>query len=133
MKDTTRRTVAVVGTLVAGASLLGVAPAQAEEVAPSRITVRASDYDVASGEQFVLRGALWSEDEPVPGATVKVKTLRDGEWVRVKGAVVTTNDEGRYRVRVILAMKGERMLRVVGDPAGDDIATARKSLVVTVH
>lgn len=133
MKHTTRRAVAVAGALAATTTLVGIAPAQSAEIAPSRITVRSSDYDVASGEEFRLRGLLTSEGDPVPDATVRVKTYRNGEWVRLKGAVVNTNDEGRYRVRVILQMKGERQLRVVGNPQGDDIATARKDLVVTVH
>lgn len=133
MNHHTRRAAAVIGTLATAASVVSIAPAQAEEVAGSRITVRSSDYDVSSGEQFVLRGRLMSEGDPVSDATVRVKTYRNGAWVRLEGAVVSTNDEGRYRVRVILSLKGERKLRVVGNPQGDDIKTARKALVVTVR
>ncbi|HEX6247370.1 MAG TPA: hypothetical protein VFZ64_05815 [Nocardioidaceae bacterium] len=133
MNHHTRRAAAVIGTLATAASVVSIAPAQAEEVAGSRITVRSSEYDVSSGEQFVLRGRLMSEGDPVSDATVRVKTYRNGAWVRLEGAVVSTNDEGRYRVRVILSMKGERKLRVVGNPLGDDIKTARKGLVVTVR
>lgn len=128
-----RSAVALVATTAAAVSVVGVAPAQAADVAASRVTVHASDYDVRSGEQFRLRGILKSEGEPVADATVRVKTFRNGEWVRLRGAVVTTNDEGRYRVRVILQMKGERQLRVVANPQGDDIRTARKDIVVTVR
>lgn len=38
-----------------------------------------------------------------------------------------------YRIRMVLQMKGERLLRVIGNPDGDDIATARKTITVTVH
>lgn len=133
MRHTTLRAIALVGALAASTSVVGLTPAQSAEIAQSRITVRSSDYDVASGEQFRLRGRLTSEGDPVPDATVRVKTFRNGEWVRLEGAVVSTNEEGRYGVRVILQMKGERRLRVVGNPKGDDIATARRDLVVTVH
>jgi len=102
-------------------------------VAGSRITARASDATPASGQQLVLRGVLRSEGAGVSDATVRVKTYRNGEWVRLRGAVVSTNDEGRYRVRLVLSMKGDRRLRVVGNPKGDDIRTARKDLTVTVH
>lgn len=133
MNHHTRRAAAVIGTLATAASIGSIVPAQSAEVADSRITVRSSDYDVRSGEQFVLRGRLMSEGSPVSDATVRVKTYRDGSWVRLKGAVVSTNDEGRYRVRVVLSMKGDRKLRVVGSPQGEDIRTARKGLVVTVR
>lgn len=133
MNHTTRRTVAALGTLAAVTTLVGVAPAHSADVADSRITVRASDDDVRSGEQFVLRGRLTSEGAPVAGAPVRVKTYRGGAWVALDGAVVRTGSEGRYRVRVVLSMKGDRRLRVVGNPPGDDIRTARKGLVVTVR
>lgn len=131
--ENTRRTAAVIASLAAATTLIGTAPAQSAEVAGSRITARASDTTPASGQQFVLRGVLRSEGAGVSDATVRVKTYRDGEWVRLRGAVVSTDDEGRYRVRVTLSMKGDRTLRVVGNPTGDDIRTARKDLTVTVH
>jgi hypothetical protein len=133
MNHATRRTIAALGTLAATTTLVGVAPAHAADVADSRITARSSDYDVRSGEQFVLRGRLTSEGAPVAGAPVRVKTYRSGAWVPLDGAVVTTGSEGRYRVRVVLSMKGDRRLRVVGNPEGNDIRTARKGLVVTVR
>jgi hypothetical protein len=30
-------------------------------------------------------------------------------------------------------MKGKRLLRVIGNPPGDDIATARRTITVVVH
>lgn len=133
MNPNTRSAVAVLGTLAASASFLTVAPAQSADIAPSTITVRSTDYNVRSGEQFRLFGRLTSEGTPVTDATVRVKTFRHGEWVALHGAVVRTNDEGRYRVRVVLQMKGKRLLRVIGNPPGDDIATARRNVTIIVR
>lgn len=108
------------------------APALADDPAPSRITIRPTVSEPDPGQEFRLRGRLRSEGEPVAGATVRVQTWRDGGWQRLKGAVVTTDDEGRYRVRVVLFQDGDRDLRVVGNPAGDDIRTARATTVVRV-
>jgi hypothetical protein len=55
-----------------------------------------------------------------------------GGWENLSGAVVSTNSEGRYRVRVILFAGGDRDLRVVGNPAGDDIRNSRAYTVVRV-
>jgi hypothetical protein len=41
-------------------------------------------------------------------------------------------DEGRYRVRVVLFQDGDRDLRVVANPAGHDIRSARGHTVVRV-
>ncbi len=132
MNHTTRRVVALVSTVAASAAVVAVSPAQAVEPAPSTITAKPSAQVVSSGEQFRIRGFFTSEGDPVVGATVRVKTLHDGTWVPLKGAVVATHDDGHYGVRIILQMKGERRLRVVGTPAVDTIAVARRNLVVTV-
>jgi hypothetical protein len=129
----TRSVVAVVATTAAAVSVVGAAPAQAADIAGSSVTVHASDYEVRSAEQFRLRGILKSEGQPVEGATVRVKTYRNGEWHRLRGAVVRTNEEGRYRIRIKLQMKGQRQIRVVANPKGDDIRTARRDTVVTVR
>jgi hypothetical protein len=134
MKHTTRRATALVGALAAAASMASVAPAaQAAVLAPSRITVHATDYTPASGQTFRLYGLVTSEGTPLADATVRVKTFRNGEWVRLPGAVLLTHDDGHYRVRVILQMKGERLLRVVANPKGDDISNSRADITVTVH
>lgn len=78
------------------------------------ITVHVSDSTPASGEQFIARGRLIMGGLPAEDHVVKVQTYRDGTWVAVTGARVLTNEEGRYRVRLILSMKGERLLRVFG-------------------
>jgi hypothetical protein len=73
-----------------------------------------------------------SEGEPVGDAVVRVRTYVDGRWVDIKGARVTTNDEGRYRVRIVLYRKGDRLLRVVANPVGDDIKTAKAQVLMQV-
>lgn len=122
-----------VAAVATTAAVLSVAPAAtAATAASSRITVRASDYEVDPGEQFLLRGRLTSDGAAVPGATVRVQTWRNGGWVRIPGAVVSTDRDGRYRVRIVLSSGGDRDLRVVGNPVGDDIRTARTATVVRV-
>ena len=132
MNTHARRTTAVVGTLAAATTLLATAPAQSATLAPSRVTVHSTDYTPASGQTFRLSGAVWSGGHRVP-ATVRVKTWRHGTWVQLAGAVVQTNRFNRYNVRVILQMKGQRQLRVVGDPRPAGIRTSHKDITVTVH
>lgn len=134
--NTFRRAVAVAATLVAGASVVGLAPTTAAAAAAARnstITVRASDHhEVDPGEQFVLRGRMSSQGHAVPGATVRVQAFRDRGWHPLSGAVVRTNSDGRYRVRVVLQSGGDRDLRVVGRPKSDRIRVARAYTVVRV-
>ena len=132
MWHSTRGAIALVGALAASVSALGAAPAQSAEVAPSTITVHSTDYNVASGQHFRLLGKLRSEGVPVADATVRVKTFRNGEWVRLKGAVVSTHEDGHYNVGITLQMPGNRKLRVIGDPPGEDIATAVRTVTVVV-
>lgn len=132
MNRTARCATALVATMAAGISLAGVAPAQSETLVPSRVTVTSTDYTPASGETFRLYGAVRSDGGRVP-ATIRVKTFRDGKWVQLSGAVVNTNRYDRYRIRVVLQMKGERLLRVIGNPDDDSIATVRKTITVDVH
>ena len=128
-----RRTAIAGAAAAAAASLLVAAPAVAEEPAPSRMTAIPSKFQVDPGEQFVVRGRLLSEGEPVVGAPVRVRTWSDeGRFVDIEGARVKTNSEGRYRVRIVLYRKGDRLLKVIGNPAGDDIATARRNILMQV-
>ncbi len=129
---TTRRTAAVVASVAAAASIVSIAPAQAVSADRSRVTVRASDYEVLPGQRFVLRGRMTSLGDAVEGATVRVQGYRNGGWQNLKGAVVSTNSDGHYRVRVVLSSGGDRDLRVVADPAGDAIRKARGYTVVRV-
>ena len=73
-----------------------------------------------------------SEGHALSGATVRVQTYRNGDWAPVRGAVVKTGSDGRYRVRVILESGGDRDLRVVGNPWQDDIRISRDYTVVRV-
>ncbi|HSE09912.1 MAG TPA: hypothetical protein VLB29_14705 [Nocardioidaceae bacterium] len=127
-----RKRLAVTAAVVSAAAVVAGPAAVAETPADSRISVRPSNYNPDQGEMFRLSGRMLSEGVPVPGVTVRVQTWRNGGWVPLKGAVVTTNDEGRYRVRVVLFQDGDRDLRVVANPEGDDIRTARKTTVVRV-
>jgi hypothetical protein len=99
----------------------------------SHITVHPSDSTVSSGEQFILRGRLTKQGEPIANGRVRVAALYpDGDWDNLSGAVVTTNSEGKYRVRVILSMAGKRDLRVVGNPPGDRVRSSRAYTTVRV-
>jgi len=127
-----RRTALAGATAATAASLLVAAPVVAGEPAPSRMTAIPSKFQVEPGEQFVIRGRMLSEGKPVVGAPVRVRTWSEGRFVDVKGARVTTNAEGRYRVRIVLYRKGDRLLKAVGNPAGDDIRTARGNVLMQV-
>ena len=133
--STTFRSAAVgaAASVAVGAALASVPAAQAVAANEprSQITVRSSDYEVQPGEQFVLRGRMSVDGLPLDDARVRVQSYRDG-WENLSGAVVSTNSEGRYRVRVILFAGGDRDLRVVGNPAGDDIRNSRAYTVVRV-
>jgi hypothetical protein len=131
MNAAPRRTaLALAATAVA--ATLTAAPATAEDPAPSRVTAIPSQFQVDPGEEFVIRGRLRSEGEPVGDAVVRVRTYLNGEWRNIKGARVTTNSEGRYRVRVVLSAQGDRLLRVVANPVGDDIKTAKAQVLMQV-
>lgn len=133
MDDNRARTAtAVIGTLAATTALLAAAPTQAATLTASQVTAAPSTTTPASGETFHVRGAVWSEGVRVP-AVVRIGTWRDGHWVPLSGAVVHTNRNGRYDMRVILQMKGLRQLRVVGDPDSPDVDTAVTTFTVTVR
>jgi hypothetical protein len=129
-----RRTAATLTWAAAAVSLLAIAPAVAvaDEPAPSRMTARPNSFHVDPGERFVIRGRLLSEGEPVAGAPVRVRTWTEEGFVDIKGARVTTDSEGRYRVRIVLYRKGDRLLKVIGNPVGDDIRTAKRHVLMQV-
>lgn len=132
MNEHARRAAAMIGVMAVATSVASLSPAYSATQAPSRVTVTATDYTPASGQTFRLYGAAWSEGVRVP-ARIHVKTFRNGEWVQLPGAVMTTNRFNKYRIRIILQMKGERQLRVVANPTGDDIRTSHKTITVRVH
>jgi hypothetical protein len=127
-----RRTAIAGATAATAASLLVTAPAVADEPAPSRMTAIPSAFQVDPGERFVVRGRMLSKGVPVVGAPVRVRTWSNGRFVDIEGARVTTNSEGRYRVRIVLYRKGDRLLKVAANPAGDDIRTARRNVLMQV-
>ena len=120
-------------TLVAATAMVGfVAPAQACACDDAEISVRVSDATPASGQQFRARGRLIMGGLPAPAHTVKVQARRGGQWVPLRGARVQTNDEGRYRVRLVLSQRGSRLLRVAGVGEGTE-PTQRQRFRVTVR
>ena len=116
---------AVTVTLAAATAAVTVVPAVAAPA--SRITVQTSDATVRSGEEFVLTGRL----TPANGV-VRVATRTSSGWEPLSGAVVHTRSDGTYRVRIILQRRGDRVLRVLGDPvrAGARNAVARVAVSV---
>jgi hypothetical protein len=118
--SSTRRTVSALSAsavalsaLTAGAVASAAGPAAAAE-RRADITARASDDTVGSGEQFLVRGRFTIAGAPAAGRTVKVQGLYGDDWRPISGARVTANSEGRYRVRIILSVEGNRTLRAVG-------------------
>jgi hypothetical protein len=128
MNITTRRAgaSACVAALVVAAplTLAGTAQAAVAGDRATHISVQPTDDLVRSGQQFVLRGRMTSVSGAVQGATVRVQTLRSGAWEPLSGAVVSTDDVGHYRVRVVLSSGGTRHLRVVGNPRGDRLRSS---------
>jgi hypothetical protein len=129
---TARRTVATVGALAAAVTLVAATPAQSATLTPSKVSVSTTDSTPASGQTFRLYGAVRSEGHKV-AATMLVQTYRNGHWVQLPGAVMQTNRDDTYRIRVVLQMKGKRQLRVVADPTPAGISNARTTISVTVH
>jgi hypothetical protein len=132
-----RRVAAGITALMIPAGVLAAAPSANAECQggcdDGAISVRVSDSTPASGQQFVARGSLVIGGRPAPAHTVKVQTLLGGQWKPIAGARVTTDADGRYRVRLILSTKGDRVLRVVGLGRGADEKTERKRFTVRVH
>ena len=79
-------------------------------------SIKASDYRVSSGEQFIVRGRVtlgYGRNKiAAPPSIVRVQTKLHGSWNNLRGARVRSNGNGRYRVRVVLGMEGKRRLRV---------------------
>lgn len=128
-----RRTVVSVLALglVVPASLVA-GPAQACACHFTDISVRVSDPTPASGQTFRIRGRFFDSGSPAQSRIVKVQTRRDDRWVRIRGARVRTNDEGRYRMRLVLSQRGRRMMRVVGVDRGEG-PNAYERFRVRVH
>lgn len=127
-----RRT-AGLAALATLAPLTAVAPATAQaSTFTASITVRVSDTTPAAGQAFRVRGLFRINGEPAVNHIVKFQELRNDQWQALKGARIRTNEEGRYRLRLILHMKGQNVLRAVG-VTGDGHRNAFKRFTVTVH
>ena len=127
-----RRATALVGTLAVATGVVAAAPSLSQAATATRVTATATDTTPASGQTFRIHGAVLSGGERVP-ATIHVQTFRSGQWVQLTGATMKTNRDDLYNIRVILQMKGERQLRVVGDPDRAGLPNGHKDLMVVVH
>jgi hypothetical protein len=127
-----RSTAGAIATVVAvGGSMAVATPVAVAHGDGSQITVRANDYTPQSGQTFVIRGQFLHEGKPARGAKVRLQSYRRS-WSNITGAVVTTDSDGRYRMRVILSVEGVRDLRVKGVSTDGD-HHAFKRFVVEVH
>lgn len=115
-----------------GALTLTAGPADAADPR-ARVTASASDTTPASGQQFVITGRVTGPLGNGRAGVVRIQTLRGGTYVDLAGARVATDSDGDYRVRVVLAQAGDRVLRVVANPAGSDLRNAHRRLAVDVH
>lgn len=120
----------IAGGLLASGLVTG-APASAQQ-APVAITAHPSKRAVDSGEQFRVRGYFTINGAPALNRTVKIQALYGDDWRDISGARVSTGDDGRYGVRLILSMKGNRVLRAVGITPSPDRPDAKKRFTVTV-
>jgi hypothetical protein len=126
----------LVGAVAAIAPVVALAPAALAGGAGGcgggfdLLTAHVSDKTPASGEQFIVTGKLIEMGMTGKHHAIRVQTLLGGSWQPI--AHVRTNDDGKYRVRVILSTPGERVLRVVA-PAGKHEDRQRTRFVVQVH
>lgn len=120
---------AITGGLLAS-GVVGTSASAGE--AEYRITAHPSDDRVSSGEQFRVRGLLTINGHPALDKMVKIQALYGDDWRNIRGARVSTGDDGRYRVRVVLSMKGKRALRAVGITPSPDRPNPKKRFAVNV-
>jgi hypothetical protein len=95
------------------------------------LTAKVSDSTPASGEQFIVRGKLIEMGMTGKDHAIRVQTYLGGSWQPI--AHVRTNDDGKYRVRVILSTPGKRILRVVAVAQGSGENKQHNRFVVNVH
>jgi hypothetical protein len=120
----------IAGGLVASGAAVGTyAVAEAPSVS---ITANPSDDTVNSGQQFRVRGMFKIGGQPAVDRTVKIQSLNGGTWQNIQGARVSTGDDGRYAVRLILSRKGDRVLRAVGITPSPNTPNPTKRFTVTV-
>jgi hypothetical protein len=128
---------AAAGLLTSGAIVGAHASAEGASAhltaAPSaHITAHPSKDSVDSGEQFRVRGLFTINDSPAIDRKVKIQSLNANGWQDLQGARVSTGDDGRYGVRVILSREGERQLRAVGITPSPNTPNPKKRFTVTV-
>jgi hypothetical protein len=94
------------------------------------LTAKVSDKTPASGQEFVVRGRLFEMGMSGKDHAIRVQTLLGGAWQPVTH--IRTDEDGRYRVRVILSTTGKRTLRVVAVGQGHEM-NLHTRFVVNVH
>ena len=127
-----RRVIGVAVATVATMVATFVTPAQAAHPGTSRIAVRVNDYTPNAGDAFVVRGIYTPDGSVAAGQVVRLQSYSNGGWSNIRGARVTTDSDGRYRMRVILSVRGVRDLRVMGSPT-DGHQRSFHRFVVQVH
>jgi hypothetical protein len=95
------------------------------------LTAKVSDSTPASGEQFIVRGKLIEMGMTGKDHPIRVQTLLGGSWQPI--AHVRTDQDGKYRVRVILSTTGKRILRVVAPAQDSSEVNQHTRFVVNVH
>jgi hypothetical protein len=126
----------VVGTVAALAPVVALAPSALAGGGGGcgggfdLLTANVSDKTPASGQQFIVTGKLIEMGMTGKDHPIRVQTLLGGSWQPV--AHVRTDQDGKYRVRVILTTTGKRILRVVA-PAGAQEDKQHTRFVVNVH
>jgi hypothetical protein len=126
----------LVGTVAAIAPVVALAPSALAGGAGGcgggfdLLTANVSDKTPASGQEFIVTGKLIEMGMTGKDHAIRVQTLLGGSWQPI--AHVTTDQDGKYRVRVILSTTGERILRVLA-PAGAHEDKQHTRFVVNVH
>jgi hypothetical protein len=131
-RTVSRSAVGVVGAAVAVVPAVVLAPAALAGGCGGGfdlLTANVSDSKPASGEQFIVRGKLIEMGMTGKDHAIRVQTYLGGSWQPI--AHVRTDQDGKYRVRVILSSPGKRVLRVVA-PAGSDEHNQHTRFVVNV-
>jgi hypothetical protein len=129
------RTSLVGGVVAAVAPIIALAPAalaggEGCGAGFDELTVKVSDSTPASGQEFIAHGMLVEMGMTGKDHAIRVQSRSGGSWHPV--AHVRTNEDGKYRVRLILSTTGRRVLRVVAVGQGDEQNQATR-FVVHVH
>lgn len=121
------------GAIAAAAPLIALAPSALAETCGGGydlLTAKVSDSTPASGQEFILHGKLFEMGMPGKDHKIRIQSRSAGSWHAV--AHVRTNEDGKYRSRLILSTTGRRVLRVIAVGQGDE-QNLHQRFVVNVH